>query len=424
MTTTSPSERGASRRGRLDAALLPLLLEAIKQEARSPRDRPERLEDLLDLLQPLPGFLPLARALLDNTPDPARVQSALEPLLDALPPRGHHHLALLHLRWGFEALDPAPALATPPPPAQRARRAAERWTRAHHHLARSLASPDLFVELTHAAGAPDQAAALQARAPDLFLDPHGHALLAAFAPDAPAEPSRAEAHWAILLHPAPPLAPAAARWRQRLVEHAARTFTHLASPLDPLQSDLDALRQPLWYAQRFTHVAGMAEPLTVAVIEQVVAWGWTLYKTRTEDKLRELTHAARPFSNHLESLLLRNEGAFGRQALCADLLLFVADFAPRDEQERIFQRTLRICPGHRNSRLMLSYHHLQTANLHLNRLDAYDPIRAFTPGVQADLRQALQDAQDAIQRARDAFPENERLPDYDRRLRQAQEKLP
>lgn len=416
----------------LDAVLLPRLLAAIKAEPLSVRDRPELIADLHRILQADPAWIDLGRTLLDRggPGEPGSRFAALWiEVVDRLPTRGHHHLGLLHLRWGWEALNDDPN------PSRRRQSAIRRWATAIRHLGRVTADPTFFDELARASGAPGQGAALRARLPELLLEPHGRALIDALAAEANLEPSRLEPHWRLLVEApdlvkellppgagTPDFEGASARWRARVVEEVVAGCERLAAEVDPVDATVDDLRRPFYHAQRFVNLAGMHELLTLWVIERAVQWAWPLYKGKAQPRLEAIVTATRPFGTHLESMLLRGIGAFGRQALCADYLLFVADFASGDDEERILQRALKVCPGHRNARLMLSYQRLHDAHLQLIRIETREPLERYVPGLSHSIDDAFERAQAAIALAEELFPANERLPDYQARLAKARER--
>ena len=154
------------------------------------------------------------------------------------------------------------------------------------------------------------------------------------------------------------------------------------------------------------------EGLLRELLDKSVAWAWPLYKTKEETRLKDLLDASKPFAAHVESLLLRDAGAFGRQSVLADHLLFVADFHPAEEQAAIFRRAIKICPGHRNSRLMLSYHRVNLARKALLRAEANDPLKVLTNIGKLSAREAIAEAEAHLDEAEELFPDNERLAEF------------
>jgi len=431
MALTSAELRRAHRV--LDTVALPRLLAAIKGEPLSPRDRPELIADLHHLLQADPAYIDLGRAFLEGEPSgpsSSRFAAVWVEVVERLPTRGHHHLALLHLRWGWEALNHEPD------PRTRRQSAIRRWATALRHAGRVAADAGFFDALAAASAAAGQGEALRRRVPELLLGPHGRALIEGLAVDATLEPSRLEPHWKLLVE-APDLVrellpdadsshdfeACSARWRARVIEEVVADCERLAAEVDPVEATVDDLRRPIYHARRFTNLAGMQEPLTLWVIETTVRWAWPLYKGEGHGRLEALVAATRPFGTHLESLLLRGVGAFGRQAMCADYLLFVADFASGEEEDRLQQRALKVCPNHRNARLMLSYRRLHDAHLQLIRLETSEPLERYVPGLSRGLEEAVERAAAAIALAEELFPANERLPDYVARLARARARL-
>ncbi|MEO1268955.1 MAG: hypothetical protein AAFX99_12710, partial [Myxococcota bacterium] len=164
-------QRAAARR--LTASvLLPRLMEQLKGEPLHDEDDPALLADLLHLLELDPDWKALGRALLEAPTGQGRTSQFAAlwlSVLERLPPRGAHHLALLQVHWGWRAL--AEVTHTGPTPVQR------RWSQAMKYMAQVLESDAFFLELSQACGAgPDEARTLQDEAAQLWLQHLGHVL--------------------------------------------------------------------------------------------------------------------------------------------------------------------------------------------------------------------------------------------------------
>lgn len=422
-----PRQRAAARR--LTAAvLLPRLMEQLKGEALTPEDDPALIADLLGLLEGDPDWPELGRALLEATPGQgrsARFGALWLTIQERLPARGHHHLALLHAHLGWRAL---PQVAhTGPTSVQR------RWTRAMKHLGRVLGAPDFFAELGASCGAaPADAEALHADAARLWLKPHAEALIAGLHPEIEPAREQLKCHWTVLSRAlkgvgvaddaAARLKAAAVEQERRVIHHVLHLARQLAADLEPSAVEPALLARPFDFVTRLTDVIGPREELTVWVIDQCVEWSWPLYKSDDSARLRVLIETVEPFGLHLERLLRSNSGAFGRQSKCATYLLFLADFRSGDAEEQLLERALRVCPGHRNSRLMISYNRLKKANAELIRIEHASPVARLV-GSDAEQERHLSRAEALIDEAAELFPGNEKLDGYRERLAKAREKL-
>ncbi len=386
------------------AALLPLLYKALTGQS-APLTRSARLGGLLDLLSTDRSYPEAAASLLDGS---ARWAALWPDMRSRLPAEGHHHLALLALRSGWDALDDDPSAAT------------RSFLAALEAFARVVADPNYIAQWRAAAG-------LGAERLDpipWILAPHAQWLREAVAEPASFHARRAGVHWMVLERAGDRLgsnALSVARALQtEIVELALAQAVELASQTEPLQASDAELIAPLHLLRDLTGGIGIQEDISIWALESAVGWAWPLYKTRELDRLRVLMEAVRPFGMHVEELLVRNEGAFGRQSLCADFLLFLADNAPFEEQDGLFLRGLKVCPGHRNSRLMLSYHRLRQAHAALVKAEAPAGLSEMVLG-RRQFRETVASARALVDEAEALFEPNPKIDDYRKRV-QALEK--
>lgn len=382
------------------ATLLPPLYRAL-----TGRDEPKaaaRLGGLLDLLLADPAFPEAARSLAGNG---ARWSALWPGLRDRLPTQGQHHLALLETRQGWNQLTQDPSAAT------------RHFTNALEHWAPVL-EDRTYIEAFSAACGLDPSQAGAAELARWVLTPHVSALASAIAEPAQFDERLARPHWHVLERAQTRL-PAgrdeAALQRSILVEQVLEQVSAMAAELEPLKATDAELTAPIETLRRLTGGVGIHEDLSIWALERAVQWAWPLYKTRSLERLGKLMDAVRPFGMHVEEMLLRGDGAFGRQSLCADFLLFLADNAQFDEQEPLFRRGLAVCPGHRNSRLMLSYHKLREANAVLIRAEAPPGLSEVMLG-RTQFRQTVSDARALVDQAEELFAPNPKIPDYRRRV--------
>lgn len=418
----TPSARAAERL--LQDALLPALHAHLTGLEHGPEDNPGLLADLLALLQPDPDFSALGQALLAPQGQ-ARLQ-ALWPAMEArLPPRGHHHLALLHTRAAWRAWHH-----------QDHPKATRLWSRALTSFGKALSDPDFLPELARDACAPQLSASLPSLLPAWLLEPHLHPLEEALPQLRPGGGEGLLAHWHVLRHGAELLQrggaseelvrqveQASARHRARLRQRALDHAQELARDVESTSATDAQLQAPFVFLQAAQQLMGPDEEVSIWATERAVAWIWPLYKTRTHEPTKKLLAVSRPFAEHVERLLLQQTGAFGRQSLCADFLLFEADYVEFEEEKRWFERALAVCPRHRNAHLMLSYHELRLAHRELSKCENNTGLAAYVQISGEPLREAWRRAQGHIEEAARLFPENPKLGDYRERLEKARHKL-
>jgi hypothetical protein len=361
-----------------------------------------QLGGLLDLLQRDRDFKEAATSLLDGS---ARWASLWPDVLARLPAQGHHHLALLDLRLGWDALDSDPAAAT------------RSFLSALGHFKVVCGDLDYQRQFAHACGRAEGIDAAQLAG--WILEPHVAALLEAVAEPASFDARRAAPHWTVLERAGTRLGGQAAALTRtsmaRVVEAALAQAVEAAGQVEPLSASDVEMTAPITVLRDLTAGIGMQEELSIWGLERAVEWAWPLYKTRALDRLGALMSAVRPFGMHVEEMLLRSDGAFGRQSLCADFLLFLADNAPFEEQEGLFRRGLAVCPGHRNSRLMLSYHKLREAHAVLVKAEAPPGLSEMMLGRRA-FGETVTAARALVDEAEVLFAPNPKIPDYQRRV--------
>lgn len=433
--TSASHRRSLKNAWRLSAALLlPRLLQQLKGDALSPRDDPALIADLLDILRDDPGFDALGQALLetDGRARGARFLALWPEMRQRLSARGHHHLALLNLRWGWEALGEAPKSLD----ASALRGVTRRWQQALRHFAPTLADPDFLNTLAIDVGAAEHAEGSAEQVVQWLFEPHGDALIKALEEPGAQPAPLLKVHWQTLADGpallAADLADGALKqrvlattdlWRRRVIDRALSMADEQAQPVEATDDDRAALLRPFDTLRWVTDILGPHEDLSVWALDKAVVWAWPLYKTKAETRLKDLLDASKPFATHVESLLQRHAGAFGRQGVLADHILFMADFHPAEEQAAMFRRAMTICPGHRNSRLMLSYHQVNLARRALLKAEANDPLKVLTNIGKLAAREAIAEAEAHLDEAEELFPDNERLAEYRQKVAALRERF-
>lgn len=198
----------------------------------------------------------------------------------------------------------------------------------------------------------------------------------------------------------------ARRERDRAVEEAVgRVETTIEEATTRAAAD-DELVPLLWdavgvwrWADRDVHV----ERFLVRVITPTL---WDHYREKRWDTIRTLL---RPLEGPVESLARRIEAdptQLAYAAPCAQMLVFRAEVARTfDEQLETAERALRLCPTHRNARVVVADLLVERA---MRRLDRAMPW---------ETGDALAEAERDCRRAMDLYPQLKRLDDAKRRLK-------
>lgn len=141
------------------------------------------------------------------------------------------------------------------------------------------------------------------------------------------------------------------------------------------------------------------------LVRQITARIWDFYRDKRWDDIRAVL---RPLEAPVESLARRIEGdptQIAYAAPCAQMIVFAAEVARTfDEQFVLAERAIRLCPTHRNGRLVLSDLLVERG---LSRLDKALPWQSGD---------ALREAEADIRRAMDLYPQLKRLDAAKRRL--------
>ncbi|MBX3274120.1 MAG: hypothetical protein KF729_27890 [Sandaracinaceae bacterium] len=132
---------------------------------------------------------------------------------------------------------------------------------------------------------------------------------------------------------------------------------------------------------------------------------WDHYRERRWEAIRTILRPLEPVVERLAARVEREPGELAYAAPCAQMLVFRAEVATTfDEQLGLAERALRLCPTHRNARVVVADLLVERA---LRRLDAALPWQTGD---------ALADAERDCRRAKDLYPQLKRLEDATRRL--------
>lgn len=101
--------------------------------------------------------------------------------------------------------------------------------------------------------------------------------------------------------------------------------------------------------------SGYDESVEHFAVDKVATIGWELYRARSWDALRALLMPFRPMIERLAERVARDPSNVAYAAPCAQMVVFLSDVetsSPRKKE--LAEWALRICPGHRNARVVLA----------------------------------------------------------------------
>lgn len=222
------------------------------------------------------------------------------------------------------------------------------------------------------------------------------------------------------------LAQLAQRAHAQVSAEVVTRFEKLAEEVDFSDAKGDQLLGHFRWAASFFDVVGNSESGTTALVSQVVEACWALRRVGRDDipEFRALLDLGAPFNQNLFARLKSLESAFGHNSRCADFLVFVGEQATdAARRKEIFASGLEICPGHRNSAMLLSYEHLTDAERILTQLALAPSVVSIVPGTSQRIDRLLREAEARLSEAESVYPYNERLPEVRESLEREAERL-
>jgi hypothetical protein len=90
-------------------------------------------------------------------------------------------------------------------------------------------------------------------------------------------------------------------------------------------------------------------------VDRLATVGWELYRARRWDELRALLDPFRVMIDHLAGRIERDPTKLAYAAPCAQMFVFLSDVEPWPVRKiELAERAVRVCPTHRNGRLVLA----------------------------------------------------------------------
>jgi hypothetical protein len=144
--------------------------------------------------------------------------------------------------------------------------------------------------------------------------------------------------------------------------------------------------------------SGHDEAVEHFVVDRLGAVAWDLYRARSWDALRHLLDPFRPMIEHLAKRIEGDPTKIAYAAPCAQMYVFLADVDMPRRLEHA-ERAVRVCPTHRNGRLVLA------ALLCEQAMTAMRAMVLFARRDELDRVEAM------IARAEKLYPQSSDLPE-------------
>lgn len=155
--------------------------------------------------------------------------------------------------------------------------------------------------------------------------------------------------------------------------------------------------------------SGRDESVEHFAVDNVTDLAWQIYKKTEWDKLRVLLEPCVPLFESLEARILRDPvGHLAYAADCAQMFVFLSESEKdRAREWANAERALRLCPSHRNGRLVMAHLCCHRA------IVLADQTTLFT--ARADLTEAAR----LVERAEAIYPQSKSLQDAKKRVNEA-----
>lgn len=136
------------------------------------------------------------------------------------------------------------------------------------------------------------------------------------------------------------------------------------------------------------------------VVDRIDRIGWELYRARSWDALRYLLDPFRPMFDSLAARIERDPSQIAYAAACAQMFVFLAEVDTHMPRRlEMAERAVKICPSHRNGRLVLASALCD---------EAMTTMRTMVVFAR---RSELERVQVLLERAEALYPETSELPD-------------
>jgi hypothetical protein len=101
--------------------------------------------------------------------------------------------------------------------------------------------------------------------------------------------------------------------------------------------------------------SGHDEAAEQFAVDRLALVAWELYRARRWDELKNLLDPFRPMIDHFAGRIERDPTKLAYAAPCAQMFVFLSDVEPWPVRKiELAERAVRVCPTHRNGRLVLA----------------------------------------------------------------------
>lgn len=203
--------------------------------------------------------------------------------------------------------------------------------------------------------------------------------------------------------------------RVRLRNRLLARFEGMLGEVDLAEDDPDAIALPFEWIREVCTILPIDALVASRVVGATVDLGWKLRKLEIDDADDLMSHLlvfARPFNEQLCGYIESGD-AFGHNSTCADYLVFEGEqISSASRREKLFERALAICPGHRNAAMMLSYEKLREVSDLLLRIRMMPAALKLLPGASERVVTVFESATSLLDDAEALFPSNENIGEY------------
>lgn len=187
-------------------------------------------------------------------------------------------------------------------------------------------------------------------------------------------------------------------------------------------SELVALLE--WFGSVYETV-GYTDSSISSVIPLAVERCWALRKVGRDDAkiFTDILRILRPFNIALHERIVSG-GLFGLNSKCADFLVFEGEGKiDQAARKKIFETGLDICPGHRNSAMLLSYVLLGEVDAIVLKLQVIPSARMMVRWGTQSIEEMVWEGYALLDRVQEIYPFNERYEDTAAKLDAESERL-
>ncbi len=214
--------------------------------------------------------------------------------------------------------------------------------------------------------------------------------------------------------------------RQLVNADVVRRFEALGEEVDLSAAEEEALLGRFqWQADYFATV-GYTEAAVTSMVSEIVETCWGLRRVGRDERpeFDMLLRIGAPFNEDLRRRLKNYDSAFGHNSRCADFLVFQGEQeSDHDRRRARFEAGLEVCPGHRNSAMLLSYEPLHDARVLLAQTSLTPSVVSMIPGTSRRVDEAVRRAWELCDEAEEIYPYNETLEEVRDEVRAEAERL-